>query len=73
MRTPDAKQYSPIRPAVRSSLVYPFVPTSATIKLDQNECPFDFPEELKEKALSGRSAIRDANPNSVHESIPPLR
>lgn len=41
----------PVRPAVLSSPAYPFTPTHAPIKLDQNESPYDFPEALKVLAL----------------------
>lgn len=36
-----------VRPAVSDSPDYPFVALDAAVKLDQNESPFDFPEELK--------------------------
>lgn len=39
-----------IRPAVRRVPAYPFTPTYAPIKLDQNENPYDFPAELKAEA-----------------------
>ncbi|MEF2276973.1 histidinol-phosphate transaminase [Deinococcus sp. YIM 134068] len=36
-----------VRDAVRAVPAYPFTPTDAPIKLDQNESPLDFPEGLK--------------------------
>ncbi|GHF35174.1 histidinol-phosphate aminotransferase [Deinococcus metalli] len=40
-----------IRPSVRAVPAYPFTPTDAPIKLDQNENPYDFPERLKAMAV----------------------
>ncbi|MBB6099025.1 histidinol-phosphate aminotransferase [Deinobacterium chartae] len=36
-----------VREAVRRTPAYPFTPIDARYKLDQNENPYDFPEELK--------------------------
>jgi len=41
----------PVRPAVLASPEYPFNPIDAPIKLDQNESPDDFPDELKAEVL----------------------
>lgn len=49
-----------VRAAVRAVPAYPFTPLSAPIKLDQNENPYDFPEELKAEALR-RMAARPWN------------
>ncbi|WP_291426587.1 histidinol-phosphate transaminase [Deinococcus sp.] len=47
---PEPEVKSGIRAAVRAVPAYPFVPTDAPIKLDQNENPYDFPAELKAEA-----------------------
>lgn len=49
-----------MRAAVRAVPAYPFTPLNAPIKLDQNENPYDFPEELKAEALR-RMAARPWN------------
>ena len=42
---------SSVRRQVQDIPAYPYVPSRARIKLDQNESPYDFPAELKEKAV----------------------
>ena len=42
---------SGVRQAVRDIPAYPFTPVDVPYKLDQNENPYDFPAELKEKAV----------------------
>ncbi|MFC5848456.1 pyridoxal phosphate-dependent aminotransferase [Deinococcus petrolearius] len=49
-----------VRAAVRAVPAYPFTPLNVPIKLDQNENPYDFPEELKAEALR-RMAARPWN------------
>ena len=49
-----------IRPAVRAVPAYPFTSIDVPIKLDQNESPYDFPEELKQEVYR-RLAERDFN------------
>ncbi len=49
-----------VRAAVRAVPAYPFTPLDVPIKLDQNENPYDFPEELKAEALR-RMAARPWN------------
>ena len=49
-----------MRAAVRAVPAYPFTPLNVPIKLDQNENPYDFPEELKAEALR-RMAARPWN------------
>lgn len=48
---PSSNAFTGIREAVRSIPAYPFVPSNVPHKLDQNEHPYDFPSELKQKAL----------------------
>ncbi|MDO4244843.1 MAG: histidinol-phosphate transaminase [Deinococcus sp.] len=43
-------QRSGVRQAVRDIPAYPFTPVNVPYKLDQNENPYDFPAELKQKA-----------------------
>lgn len=57
MRSPEETPAFPVRLAVKHSPPYPFNPISAPIKLDQNECPFDFPEELKTQVMERLSRI----------------
>lgn len=49
--TQSTSRPSGVRQAVRDVPVYPFTPTTVPYKLDQNENPYDFPAELKEKAV----------------------
>lgn len=65
MTTPPSTQTAQdgpagIRPSVRAVPAYPFTPTDAPIKLDQNENPYDFPERLKALAV-GRLMERPWN------------
>ncbi|GGM19110.1 pyridoxal phosphate-dependent aminotransferase [Deinococcus aerophilus] len=41
-----------VRPAVRAVPAYPFDPVQVPTKLDQNENPYDFPEDLKQQAAA---------------------
>lgn len=43
---------SSVRALVRDTPAYPFTPLDVPIKLDQNESPYDFPEDLKREALA---------------------
>jgi histidinol-phosphate aminotransferase len=45
--TPDALQK--IKPAVRAITAYTLVPYRASIKINQNENPFDMPDEIKQE------------------------
>ena len=47
---PPAPGPSGVRQAVRDIPAYPFTPIDVPYKLDQNENPYDFPPELKQKA-----------------------
>lgn len=49
-----------VRQAVRNTPAYPFTPTPADIKLDQNESPEDLPTELRSEALK-RMQTREWN------------
>lgn len=49
--TPERRSLNAIRPEIRNAPHYPFTPISAPIKLDQNESPHDFPDDLKRLAL----------------------
>ncbi len=43
---------NPVRSQVRNAPLYPFTPTDAPIKLDQNESPFDVPLGLKREIFA---------------------
>jgi histidinol-phosphate aminotransferase len=57
---PTTLNWLAVREAVRRAPAYPFTPTSAPIKLDQNESGHDFPADLKTLALE-RLAAADWN------------
>jgi histidinol-phosphate aminotransferase len=46
-----------IKPAVRSQTAYTLVSPRALRKLNQNECPYDLPPELKQEALAEIAAL----------------
>ncbi|WP_293909416.1 histidinol-phosphate transaminase [Deinococcus sp.] len=50
--SPSVTSLSGVRGAVQRTPTYPFTPVDAPIKLDQNESPLDFPEELRALALA---------------------
>lgn len=45
------------KPHLASVADYPYAKTDAPVKLDQNECPEDFPADLKARALERLAAI----------------
>ena len=50
-----------IKPAVRAITAYTLAPYRASIKINQNENPFDMPDEIKqevERRLAGRAWAR---------------
>lgn len=63
-----------MREAVRATPAYPFTPIDAPIKLDQNESPWDFPEDLKrlaaDRALSRPwNRYPDLDADTLRDSI----
>lgn len=70
--TPDPLQK--IKPAVRAITAYTLTPHRASIKLNQNENPFDMPEEIKrevERRLAERAWSRypDFVPSALLEAL----
>lgn len=64
----------PIKPAVRSLRAYSLSPHRASVKLNQNENPWDAPEWIKEEVLRRFSARKwsrypDFIPVSLHERL----
>ncbi|HKI57738.1 MAG TPA: aminotransferase class I/II-fold pyridoxal phosphate-dependent enzyme, partial [Trueperaceae bacterium] len=63
-----------IRPSVRALTRYHFTPRTSSVKLDQNESPFDLPEVVKAAALERLQASAwqrypDLYPRAVQEAI----
>jgi histidinol-phosphate aminotransferase len=61
-----------LRPEVKAAPPYNFTPHPATIKLDQNESPYDLPETLKREVLERlRSLDFNRYPDLAGESLRP--
>lgn len=71
---PDRDALSSVRAEVRRTPAYPFTPTHAPVKLDQNESALDFPEDLKRLAMERALAkpwnrYPDLNADTLREKI----
>lgn len=53
---PEADGLSLIKPAVRAQTAYSLASPPARRKLNQNESPYDFPEELRREVIEGAAA-----------------
>ncbi len=61
-----------LRPEVKAAPAYNFTPHPAAIKLDQNESPYDLPEELKAKVLERFQTLEfNRYPDLAGESLRP--
>jgi len=74
LQTPDSRLLEKIKPAVRAITAYTLAPYRATIKLNQNESPYEMPDEIKrevERRLAERKWSRypDFVPASLLERL----
>ncbi|RTR29917.1 pyridoxal phosphate-dependent aminotransferase [Deinococcus radiophilus] len=63
-----------VRQSVQNVAAYPYTPSQARIKLDQNESPYDFPADLKRLALERMAEqpwqrYTDLNTSSLRQGI----